>query len=245
MYRKDLRKLYKDCRSELKRRGQLRFLQDYKNEALTPINNTLSQQEIVQAKSRNIIIKSRNNENAGIYDPPKKWHMQNSILVDFLNEDWSFLFKSYDDDKRDYYVYYHLNPNTERLNVTKALNGNFTLIKFAGTPFYIGKGKDGRYKEISNRASSHVNLIKTYLKIGYTKNDICKILIDNLTEREAMELESKLITYFGCYNECLAIEKKHFNGTKGGMLINADIGKRPYWVQSVLNEQFGIIKYVQ
>jgi len=63
--------------------------------------------------------------------------------------------------------------------------------------------------------------------------------------KEETELESKLITYFGCYNECLAIQKKHFNGTKGGMLINADIGKRPYWVQSVLNNQFGIIKYVQ
>jgi hypothetical protein len=240
----DLRQLYKDSRSELKKRGQLMFLNEYRKESLTPKYHVLDAKQISQGKSRGIILSDRNNESAGSYDPPKKWHAHNSILVDFLNEDWSFLFAGRNNEKRNFYVYYHLNPNTEKFSITKSTNGNRTLLRFGGTPFYIGKGSGKRFMDIGKRSTSHVNIINTYQNSGYDKSDVCKILIDGLTEVEALELESKLITYFGCYNECLAIQKKHFNGTGGGLLINSDVGKRPDWVKDTLDIQFGILKII-
>jgi len=240
----DLRDLYKEVKKELKFRGQFHDNKINGSVTLVPKHYTTNNKKVENAKeSRGVIFNQRNNDNAGFYDPPKKWNSQRSILIDFLKEDWRFLFPNVDDTKKDYYVYYHVNPNTDKFCCQKSFDEGDILLRFAGTPFYIGKGKGKRYKRSSGRSTSHVNLLNTYYESGYEPDDICKILQEGLTELEALELESKLITYFGCYTETIPM-KKHFTGFSNGTLINSDVGKRPFWILDLIRFQCGIIKTI-
>lgn len=238
----DLRDLYKEVKKELKQRGQfhenkieggITLIPKYHNKEVKRVKDT--------KESRGVIFDGRNNENSGTYDAPKKWNSQRSILIDFLKEDWRFLFPNIDNSKKDYYVYYHVNPNTDKFCCQKSFDDGDVLVRFSGTPFYIGKGKGERYKRLNNRCTSHINLLNTYYESGYEPDDICKILQDGLTEIEALELESKLITFFGCYTETIPM-KKHFTGMPNGTLINSDVGKRPSWISDLISFQCGIIK---
>ena len=59
--------------------------------------------------------------------------------------------------------------------------------------------------------------IKEALDKGYEKKDIVKIVFSGLTESKALEIESKLILFFGSI-----YERK-----KGASLYNLDIPSRP------------------
>jgi CRISPR/Cas system-associated protein Cas5 (RAMP superfamily) len=60
----------------------------------------------------------------------------------------------------------------------------------SGEPFYVGKGKDNRYKDISSRNEYWKNIVKKY---GY---DII-FLEENLTEKESFEKEIYWIARIG------------------------------------------------
>lgn len=144
-----------------------------------------------------------------------------SVLIDFLNEDWSYLFTGEYDESEDYYVYYHTDcrkPNTR-------LRKGEKTITFNGRPFYIGKGKGDRYKS-KQRSRSHLSIIKNITATGIDEQSIYNIFQSGLSESKALELEAKLITFFGCSSE-LDRKKAHFHGMKGGLLINNDPAKRP------------------
>lgn len=99
--------------------------------------------------------------------------------------------------EKKYYVYVYLDTRKE---------GIFTYgdYIFDNEPFYIGKGKNDRYKEHLkecrlNKDTTHKsNLIKKIIRNGGYPE---VILIDNLlTETEALELEVLLIKLIGRYD---------------------------------------------
>lgn len=131
-----------------------------------------------------------------------------------LNQDWSFLFESYEDQSSKFYVYAHVDPRETGFGLKE-----FNLQAGKGIPFYIGKGTGDRAYDLK-RNQGHGKILKI-LKDGLYEDDrIVKILFENLSERKAMEIESKLIYFFGT---------KYENGRKG-ILFNLDISKRPEFI---------------
>lgn len=164
---------------------------------------------------------------SNMYDLTHK--RSDSCLINILNDDWDYLFPGDYDTEKCYYVYYHTNPN----NLNHRYVKDNTEVKFIGKPFYIGKGKGDRLYNL-NRNKSHLNKIKELQDYGFILNDIAHIFIDGLNERDALILEAKLITFFGCKNELS--NKKHFSGEYGGILFNTDFSKRPKWIENNLKK---------
>ena len=204
---RDLAAVYKTSRSILKERG-----------LLSVINN--------QLKLKNLNSSNKEGEFRLVGKARRSLH--NSILPVMLKEDWSFLFNDckYDTVKKDFYVYLHVDPAIHT-NINKEILIN-------GRPFYVGKGTGKRAWNFK-RSKSHLNIINKLLSEGKTKNSIVCIFQDNLTEIEAICLESKLISFFGSRNE-VARNKMHLNGCKGGWLVNSDIPPRPEWIDRIIKK---------
>lgn len=115
--------------------------------------------------------------------------------MNVYNTDISGLYRDLTlDDAPQYYVYVHMNP------LQKIAVGVNWLTTFAATlgmthfPFYIGKGKGDRFSNLS-RNETH-RKIRQWINES-NKEPISLIIKDNLTECEALSLESKLIDIFG------------------------------------------------
>lgn len=89
-----------------------------------------------------------------------------------------------------YYVYVILNP-------LKSGEYVFNKYKFMHEPFYVGKGKGSRLIETlnENKNKFKVSVIKKIRKNGLKPNII--IIKDNITEKEAFNLERELISLIG------------------------------------------------
>lgn len=132
--------------------------------------------------------------------------------IDLLfSQDWSHLFKSQNEDKK-YYVYFHLDPTV----FSKAFSAHYGCK--SGIPFYVGKGCGARAFDL-NRNQGHGTAIRQILDKGYTKEEIVIIAYQDLTESQALEIESKLIYLFGSIYE---------RGRKDAYLLNLDIPARPF-----------------
>lgn len=101
---------------------------------------------------------------------------------------------------RDYYVYQWINPKTKEI-------------------FYIGKGK---YAKCYNRAFSkhHAgrceNKRQKLLLQGYKVENIVSLVADNLTENQALVLETQLIEKYGIIEEGGTLFNFRKNGTTAG-----------------------------
>lgn len=131
-----------------------------------------------------------------------------------LRQDWMYLFDSYENESAKFYVYAHVDP----IYISFACQ-EINILPCQGRPFYIGKGTGNRSHDLK-RNQGHGKMIANLLDKGNKVDDIAKILFDGLSERKAMELESKLIYFFG------TIYEKNRKGT----LLNLDISKRPEFV---------------
>ena len=79
----------------------------------------------------------------------------NSVLINFLQDDWTYLFNGNYDNKKNYYVYYHTRPDRNNL----IFKNNGLEIEFKGIPFYIGKGKLQRYKVFDSNYFNEVFIL--------------------------------------------------------------------------------------
>lgn len=145
----------------------------------------------------------------------------NYTISNVIDEDWSHLFKGDYDKRRDYYVYFHGNPCKHNISFSTGKH----KIMFCGEPFYIGKGKGDRLYSIT-RSDGHLHYLKKLFERGFIMQDISFILESGLTEKEALILESKLITCLGTKWSVPDDEVWHHR-RKGGLLINQDIPPHP------------------
>jgi hypothetical protein len=138
------------------------------------------------------------------------WRENINYLACILQQDWSFLFRGTDNEKKGYYVYAHVTPSGIDCKSARRL-------KLKGVPFYIGKGIGQRAYDL-NRNQGHGAMLRNAIREGFKEENIVNIILADLTERQALELESKLIYFFGT---------KYEPRRKGGVLVNLDIEKRP------------------
>ena len=97
----------------------------------------------------------------------------------------------------EFYVYVYLDPR-------KCGDFKYGEFEFNYEPFYVGKGKEYRYKRHLteshlNDKSHKSNLIKKLIKFGDYPDII--IVKNHLSENEALELEKDLIRIIGRYDE--------------------------------------------
>ena len=126
-------------------------------------------------------------------------------------------------DERKFYVYAHCDP-FYRLKADT--NGKIAFASTLGIeylPFYVGKGEGDRAYDI-NRNEGHRKR-RQFIEKSEKAIQI-KILKDNLTEREALMLESKLIDIFGLVSF-------------GGWLLNLDEG-----INNALRKEIYLTDYV-
>lgn len=110
--------------------------------------------------------------------------------------DISDLYENATDETKKYYVYAHCNP-LKPLDIKNNLKHLFLASKFSSLrfePFYIGKGFGNRCNDL-NRNDSHRKIKKNINK--FNKDVNVELLIENLTEKEALIHEAKLIDILG------------------------------------------------
>lgn len=155
---------------------------------------------------------------SGLYAPPgirrKKPQNLAQYLPALLRQDWSSLYPpAYGDQK--FYVYAHVDPRTPSFVTDKRCGGIYK-----GTPFYIGKGAGNRAHDLK-RNQGHGHRLRQLIEAGYEASDIVHILFTDMDEGFALEIEAKLIYFFGTI-----YEKRH----EKGCLLNLDIPPTPEFV---------------
>lgn len=165
------------------------------------------------------------------YTCPIYVNNKQTMFFKFFHDDWTHFFQYADNEKRNYYVYYHTDITKDDISFSR--DKYEESVKFVGLPFYIGKGTGDRYLNLHSRNSAHRKRIEALNKIGIEKDKICFKLFENLTEREAFALESKLISFLGSTNE-IPRSVRYFTGFNGGLLINSDVPPRPKWVEILI-----------
>lgn len=133
-------------------------------------------------------------------------------LDDLMAQDWSHLFAG--DDEPKYYVYAHVYPFMKTNDFCN--DGDFKMA-LPGMPFYIGKGCGDRAWDLKRNEGHGVEL-RQLLANGNTPEQIVCVIKDGISERAALEIESKLIYFFGT----------KFERDRRGLLVNLDIPKRPF-----------------
>jgi len=153
-----------------------------------------------------------------------KFDAMNRIISTNIDE----LYNNYElSEDRKYYVYCHLNP--EKPVIVKGRPN--ALVAFSATlgmnylPFYVGKGSGDRYSNVT-RNETHKKVVQ-YLK-QREKEPIIHIIKDNLIEKEALSLESKLIDIYGL-------------DIYGGYLTNLDEGANVFHRRNSYKEDYKTI----
>lgn len=137
-------------------------------------------------------------------------------LPSLLAQDWSEIYQS-DTEQGASYVYAHVDPAGHCFVAPNGCGGNY-----GGLPFYIGKGKGARAWDLK-RNQAHGKKIDAALKAGFVASDIVKVIAESLSDSRALELESKLVYFFGTAYE-----------DPPGPLVNLDIPRRPIFEGSMM-----------
>lgn len=147
-------------------------------------------------------------------------------LQTLLDQDWSYLFKEKEFDCPNHYVYIHSNP--ENKEIIKCCYKN-TILEIP-IPFYIGKGYDTRAYS-TFRTGRHFRCLNELLKSENDMDDIVTIVREKMTDIEASELESKLISFFGI----IADGDARLKYSQYGILYNRRYESTPLDLPEVIN----------
>lgn len=145
--------------------------------------------------------------------PPGK---RKKYLKQLLSQDWSLIYPPDESDNREYYTYAHVNPGGKIFLASKKHCGG----NYHGEPFYIGKGINNRAYDLK-RNQGHGKMIKSVLSDGWRPTDIVQIIFSNLSNSKALEIESKLIYFFGSI----------YQKDRKGILYNLDIPIIPHYTK--------------
>lgn len=112
-----------------------------------------------------------------------------------------------------YYNYVYIDPRHQ--------DTNWLGFNFPGQPFYVGKGKGKRAWVHLNESAKYTHNILKYNKIQRIKDSGCEpiilIIYDSLTEQQALQKESMLISEIGTLWNIKGIKKGPLcNMTSGG-----------------------------
>jgi hypothetical protein len=202
----DLEFLRSDITQELKSRRQEKRLE--KRLAMGDLKITPDEIQSSELELHN---------SSGIYSIPhigaRNVHNCARYLPALLAQDWSHIYKGFDEEKK-YYVYAHVNPLKACFTATRNAGGNY-----GGLPFYIGKGTGTRAFDLK-RNQGHGRILTEIQKEGIRPEKIVKIIFSDLHEAKALEIEAKLIYFFGSVY-VLKTEKKK------GLLYNLDLPPVP------------------
>lgn len=174
----------------------------------------------IKSRSKSEIQESISSAKPTVGDPVKSMDL---ALSRILSEDWSSEFESYKnpDKSRDYYVYLHGRPESQKRK-WKSLG-----VKTFAKPFYVGMGKGGRAHDF-RRSSIHAKKLSDIMARGFSKEEVVNIVAHGLTEIEARELESKLIVFFGVMD---GTDKHSVNRREAGLpkptLLNLEYTQTP------------------
>jgi hypothetical protein len=111
-------------------------------------------------------------------------------LSSLIAQDWKELYPR-ESETGDYYVYAHVDPRLKIFITTEDSGGNY-----GGRPFYIGKGVGNRAYDLK-RNEGHGKIIKEILENKFPPLSIVNIIFSGLSEQKALEIEAKLIYFFG------------------------------------------------
>lgn len=111
-------------------------------------------------------------------------------LSSLIAQDWSHLYPRETEDG-EYYVYAHVDPRLQIFITSDDAGGNY-----GGQPFYIGKGIGNRAYDLK-RNEGHGQTIREILSCPFPPSSIVRVLFSGLSEQKALEIESKLIYFFG------------------------------------------------
>lgn len=178
----------------------------------TGIHKELSRRRAMEAVGRKTLLASDVYKRI-VREKRKYSHCHLQELDGLMAQDWSHLFPEGDPEER-YYVYAHVYPQVKAKDFRS--QGEFGL-DLPGTPFYIGKGCGERAWDLKRNEGHGVEL-RSLTSRGCTPDQIVHVVRDKLTERKALEVESKLIYFFGT----------KFERDRRGLLVNLDIPKRPF-----------------
>lgn len=122
-----------------------------------------------------------------------------------VGSDWSSYFPAPDGDP-EYYVYLHYDPRAKR---RIRLSSGSCVIAVDGEPFYVGKGTGLRAYDLK-RNDGHGVILRQLRQCGFMAEDVVKVVASGLRESEALELESKLVHFFG----------SRYDPSNPGVLVN-------------------------
>jgi hypothetical protein len=134
-------------------------------------------------------------------------------FADVMADDWSRYFVD-TDGADDYYVYLHFDPRIDR---QIKLTSEECSISVSGEPFYVGKGTGLRAYDLK-RNEGHGVILRQLRHEGFMAEDVVRVVAHGLTEAKALEIESKLIHFFG----------SRFDAANPGKLVNLATTAGPF-----------------